>query len=150
MDDEVLAGDPALVGVVLAGEREGVQDGAAVDRLGDLVGVLGDDREQVGEQLVLERREVVRDRQRAVVAVIGAVDLPVIGDGDLLGAGGASRDDGCRGALGVARGGASNRLRADLFGRDLQACVVVAAVQAAASAMSLLVRYCLPSSSRRW
>ena len=36
----------------------------AVDRLGDLVGVLRDDREQVGEQLALERRQVVRDRRR--------------------------------------------------------------------------------------
>ena len=31
-------------------------DLAAVDRLGDLVGVLLDDREQVAEQLALERR----------------------------------------------------------------------------------------------
>jgi hypothetical protein len=67
--DEVLAGLAALVGVVLAGEQERVQDGLAVDRLGDLVGVLGDDREQVREQLVLERRQVVRNAQRAVVAV---------------------------------------------------------------------------------
>jgi hypothetical protein len=150
MDDEVLAGDAPLVGVVLAGERERVQDGAAVDRLGDLVGVLGDDREQVGEQLVLERRQVVRDRQRAVVAVIGAVDLAVVGDRDLLGAGRASGDDGRGGPRGVPRGGAANGLRADLLGCDLQACVAVAAAQAAASAMSLLVRNCRPSSSRRW
>ena len=36
-------------------------DPRAVDRLGDLVGVLLDDREQVGEQLALERRQVGRD-----------------------------------------------------------------------------------------
>ena len=54
----------------------------AVDRVGDLVGVLGDDREQVGQQLVLERREVVGDRQRAVVAVLGTVDRAVRGDRD--------------------------------------------------------------------
>ena len=74
MGDEVLARLAALVGVVLAGEQEGAQDRLAVDRVDDLVGVLGDDREQVAEQLVLERRQVVRDRQRAVVAVLGAVD----------------------------------------------------------------------------
>ena len=78
--DEVLAGLAALVGVVLAGEQERGQDGLAVDRLGDLVGVLGDDREQVREQLVLERRQVVRDAQRAVVAARGAIDRPVRGD----------------------------------------------------------------------
>jgi hypothetical protein len=47
--DEVLARLAALVGVVLAGEQERVQDGLAVDRLGDLVRVLGDDREQIGQ-----------------------------------------------------------------------------------------------------
>ena len=60
--DEVLAGLAALVGVVLAGEQERLQHGLAVDLVGDLVGVLGDDREQVGQQLVLERRDVARDR----------------------------------------------------------------------------------------
>ena len=64
VDDEVLARLAALVGVVLAGEHERLDDAVAVDRLGDLVGVLLDDREQVGEQLALERREVGRDRRR--------------------------------------------------------------------------------------
>ena len=82
MGDEVLAGLAALVGVVLAGEREGAQDGAAVDRLDDLVGVLGDDREQVREQLVLERRDVGRDADRAVIAVLGDVDGLVRRDRD--------------------------------------------------------------------
>jgi hypothetical protein len=82
MDDEVLAGDAALVGVVLAGERERRQHGLAVDRLDDLVGVLGHDREQVREQLVLERREVVRDRESAVVGALRPVDGAVRGDGD--------------------------------------------------------------------
>ena len=80
--DEVLAGLAALVGVVLAGEQERLQHGLAVHLVGDLVGVLGDDREQVGQQLVLERRDVARDRQRAVVAVLGDVDRPVRGDRD--------------------------------------------------------------------
>ena len=82
MGDEVLAGLAALVGVVLAGEQERAQDGRAVDRVGDLVGVLGDDREQVTEQLVLERRQVVGQRKRAVVAVLGEIDRPVCGDRD--------------------------------------------------------------------
>ena len=82
MGDEVLAGLAALVGVVLAGEQERAQDAPAVDLVGDLVGVLGDDREQVAEQLVLERREVVGQRQLAVVAVLGTVDRPVRGDRD--------------------------------------------------------------------
>jgi hypothetical protein len=83
MDDELLAGAAPLVGVVLAGEDEGLDDARAVDALGDLVGVLGDDREQVGEQLPLDRREVGRDvgGQRAVGVV---VDGPVPGDGDRL------------------------------------------------------------------
>ena len=122
MGDEVLAGLAALVGVVLAGEQEGAQDGLAVDRVGDLVGVLGDDREQVGQQLVLERRQVVRDRQRAVVAVLGAVDRAVRGDRDRRASASASAD---------------GRRR-------------VGAVQAAARLGLLLVRYCWPSSNRRW
>jgi hypothetical protein len=133
MDDEVLAGDAALVGVVLAGEREGAQDGAAVDPLDDLVGVLGDDREQVREQLVLERGEVGGDGERAVVAVLGAIDGAVRGDGDRrLGVGlrRAAGDDGRPRGIGPV--------------------AVVSAVQAAASVVSLLVRYRRPSSSRRW
>ena len=54
MDDEVLAGLAPLVGVVLAGEHERLHDAGAVHVLGDLVGVLLDDREQVGQQLALE------------------------------------------------------------------------------------------------
>jgi hypothetical protein len=80
MGDEVLARLAALVGVVLAGEQERLQDGLAVDLVGDLVGVLGDDREQVGQQFVLERCDVARDRDRAVVAVLGDVDRLVRGD----------------------------------------------------------------------
>jgi hypothetical protein len=122
--DEVLARLPALVGVVLAGEQEGVQDGLAIDRLGDLVRVLGDDREQIGEQLVLERRQVVRDRQRAVVAVLRTVDRAVRGDRDR---------------------------RADRVPtRDQRAVAVLGAAQAAARVGLLLIRYCCPSSNRRW
>jgi hypothetical protein len=121
--DEVLAGLAALVGVVLAGEQERVQDRLAVDRLGDLVGVLGDDREQVREQLVLERGQVVGDRQRAVVAVLDAVDRAVGGDRD--------------------RRGVGIRQRTIAVGAGV--------VQAAWGSLGLLgVRYCRPSSSRRW
>jgi hypothetical protein len=121
--------------------------------------VLGHDREQVREQLVLERREVVRDRERAVVGALGPVDGTVCGDSDrrLAGLRGAAGDDGRRragtvfparrDARVVARGRAANRLGADLFGRRL---TLGAAVQAATSVMSLLVRYRRPSSSRRW
>ena len=80
VDDELLAGPAALVGVVLAGEDEGLDDARAVDRLGDLVRVLGDDREQVGHQLALERREVGRDVGDRAVRLVGAVDGPVAGD----------------------------------------------------------------------
>jgi len=121
--DEVLARLAALVGVVLAGEQEGVQHGLAVDRLGDLVRVLGDDREQVGQQLVLERREVVRDRQRAVVAVYGTVDRTVRGDRD----------------------------RRRVLTRQRKVAVDAGVVQAACGSLGLLlVRYCRPSSNRRW
>jgi hypothetical protein len=118
--DEVLTRLAALVGVVLAGEEEGAQDRLAVDRIHDLVGVLGDDREEVGEQLVLERRQVVRDRQRTVVAVLGAID-------------------------GTMRGDRDRRLDVDVD----QRAVAVGAVQAAARLGLLLIRYCWPSSNRR-
>ncbi len=83
MGDEVLAGLAPLVGVVLAREHERLQDLAAVDRLGDLVGVLLDDREQVAEQLALEVGEVARQLERrrfgARRAVQRAADLDVAG-----------------------------------------------------------------------
>jgi hypothetical protein len=65
--------------VVLAGEHERVQQARLVDRRGGLVGVLGDDREQVGQQLALERRQVGgrlrrRGRVRARAADRAALD----------------------------------------------------------------------------
>jgi hypothetical protein len=74
--------------VVLAGEHEGADDGVAVDDLGDLVGVLLDDREQVVEKLALEVGEVGRrglQRGRGV-AVGRAVDRAVRLDADVRGA----------------------------------------------------------------
>jgi hypothetical protein len=70
--------------VVLAREHEGLDHARAVDRVGDLVGVLGDDREEVGQQLALDRGQVGRDVGRQDVRVIGAVDGTVPGDRDRL------------------------------------------------------------------
>ena len=80
MGDEVLARLAALVGVVLAGEHERADHAAAVDLAGDLLGVLLDDREQVGEQLALDRREVRGRLRRRGVGVIGAIDRLMRGD----------------------------------------------------------------------
>ena len=87
MRDEVLARLAALVGVVLAGEHERVDDRLAVDRLGDLVSVLLDDREEVGEELALEVGEVGgRGLQRGRSTTRGgAVDRPVRLDADARG-----------------------------------------------------------------
>jgi hypothetical protein len=82
MDDEVLAGDPPLVGVVLAGEHERLHDPVLVDGLGDLVGMFLDDREEVGEQVLLDPREVGRDRPAGLRVRRGAVDRRVGGDRD--------------------------------------------------------------------
>jgi hypothetical protein len=82
MDDEVLAGDPPLVGVVLAGEDERLDDAVLVDGLRDLVGVLLDDREQVREQVLLDPREVGRDRPARLRVRRGMVDRRVPGDRD--------------------------------------------------------------------
>ena len=79
VDDEVLARLAALVGVVLAGEDEGVDHAPAVDLARDLVGVLLDDREQVREQLALGRRQVGGRLGRRAVLVVLAVDRLVGG-----------------------------------------------------------------------
>jgi len=92
--------------------------------IGDLVRVLGHDREQVLQQLVLERREIVGDLDAAVVGAVRDVDRLVRRD----------RDDGPIPVLGD-RAGAVDRGLLD---------------QAACRLMFALVRNCLPSSSRRW
>ncbi len=58
MVDEVLAGLAPLVGMMLAGEDERCEDTIAVDHRSGLVGVLLHDREEISEQLALERREL--------------------------------------------------------------------------------------------
>jgi hypothetical protein len=73
---------------MLAGEHERVDHRLAVDRLGDLVGVLLDDREEVGEELALEVGEIGGRRfQRGRSAARGgAVNRPVRLDADVRGA----------------------------------------------------------------
>jgi hypothetical protein len=106
--------------VVLAGEHEGLYHAVAVDGLGDLVGVLLDDREQVGEQVLLEPRQVPGDRRARGGVRRGMVDRRVRGDRD--------------GALDSAAG-------------DRRARVVAAY---AAIAIGELLRNRRPSSRLRW
>jgi len=81
--DELLARLAALVGVVLAGEHEGADHRVAVDGLGDLLGVLLDDREEVAEELALEVGEIGGGGlQRGRGAARRAVDRAVRLDAD--------------------------------------------------------------------
>jgi hypothetical protein len=59
--DEVLTRAPALVGVALAGERERPFDRLGVDLLAAVCRVLGNDREEVAQQLALIRGELLGD-----------------------------------------------------------------------------------------
>jgi hypothetical protein len=127
VDDELLAGAAALVGVVLAGEDEGLHDALAVDRLGDLVGVLLDDREEVVQQLGLDGGQVLRDVRRRAVRMQRAVDGPVAGDGD--------------GLVGVQRAARDRRIGARL---------VLLGSQAACRRVVSLVRNLSPSSNLSW
>ena len=74
MDDEALTREPALVGVVLAGEDERRLDLLAVDLDGGRVGVLLDDREDVRQQAALELGEVGADDRRMRAAGGDLVD----------------------------------------------------------------------------
>jgi hypothetical protein len=53
MGDVLLARQPTLIGVVVAGVDKRLLDPLAIDRGGGMVGVFLDDREQVAEQLLL-------------------------------------------------------------------------------------------------
>ena len=121
---------------MLAGEQEGAHDRLAVDRLGDLVGVLEHHREQVGQQVVLERREVGGHAHRAVVAVLGLIDRAMRGHGD--------------GAVVVLWGAAGDRHAARVARAELVHAPVLGVAQAASLWVSPLVRNRRPSSSRRW
>jgi hypothetical protein len=127
VDDELLPRLAPLVGVVLAGEDEGVDHAAAVDPQRRLVGVLLDDREEIREQLPLQRREV-----------LGRLGDPG-NDLVLLGPDGAALDEvGQR--LGV-RLRPRKRRRRD---------AVTLPRWGQAAARVLVVRYVRPSSSRCW
>jgi hypothetical protein len=80
--DELLARLAALVGVVLAREHERLDDGLAIDGLGDLLRVLLDDREQVRQELALEVGEVGGRGLQRGGGVRRAVDRPVRLDAD--------------------------------------------------------------------
>jgi hypothetical protein len=79
MGDEVLARLAALVGVALAGEREGTLDRRPVDPVVAVDLVLADDREEVAQQGPFLGRQVlgdVVDGGRGPVRLLGA-DLDV-------------------------------------------------------------------------
>ena len=80
VDDELLTRLAALVGVVLAGEAEGVLDPGPVDLDGRVLGVLLDDREEVAEQAALGGREVGATGGRRGLGVLDAVHgRPLLG-----------------------------------------------------------------------
>jgi hypothetical protein len=81
MDDELLAGHAALVGVVLAGEDERLLDALAIDLHRGGVRVLLDDRKDVREQAALE------------IGEIGPVDLRVPAGADRVDRRAARADD---------------------------------------------------------
>jgi hypothetical protein len=82
MGDEVLARKSPLVAVVQAGVDERALHPLAVDRLGGLIGMLLDDREQVAEQALLSRRQL-RARNRGVSSRIAdLVDRGTLGGND--------------------------------------------------------------------
>ncbi|MGH2941467.1 MAG: hypothetical protein ACRDLN_01640 [Solirubrobacteraceae bacterium] len=85
MDDELLARHAALVGVVLAGEHERRLDLLAIDQDGGGVGVLLDDREDVGQQAALEVGEVGAVDGRVAAGADGVDRRAARGDNPLPG-----------------------------------------------------------------
>ena len=133
--DELLAGLAPLVGVMHARVDERLLDAVAVDlerRVIRVIRVLLDDREQVAEQLLLERRQIGALHERVRGRVTEAIDAL------------AHRGD--RG-----RGRALSRLRAVLRRRVLGAVSRLAASDRPAQPPGggfVLLRYRLPSSYR--
>jgi hypothetical protein len=129
-----------IFGVVVAGEDERLHDPLAVDLLRDLVRVLLDDREQVREQVALERGQLPgRVRRRDVMR--RAVDRPVRGDRHgTLGRAVAAGGGGAAGLVGVGLGRAARHRRGALAFGGGQAAVRIGA----------LLRNERPSSRRRW
>jgi hypothetical protein len=74
VDDEVLAGPAALVGVVDARVNKGVLEAVAVDRYGRMSEMLLDDREQVGQQPLLGGRQLSMDDRFMGAAPLGLID----------------------------------------------------------------------------
>jgi hypothetical protein len=74
MDDEILAGFAALVGVVHARVHERLLNALAVDRLGRVIGMLLDDREQVAEQPALDRGQLGALDRLVSLRVLDAID----------------------------------------------------------------------------
>jgi hypothetical protein len=75
MGDEVLARLALLVGMALAGEREGPLDRVTVDLVVTVGRVLANDRKEVAEQLPLVGVEILRDlvdRRGDAASVAGA------------------------------------------------------------------------------
>ena len=88
MDDELLAGEPPLVGVMGAGVGKRCLDAIPGDRKG-LVSVFLDDGEEVAQQPALERRELRILDRGFVVAGNKPVDARALrgqrGEGAILG-----------------------------------------------------------------
>ncbi len=74
VDDELLARLAPLVGVMATREEERLDDAVAVDRHRRLLGVLLDDREEVGEQPALGRRQLGVVDRRGEAARAGRAD----------------------------------------------------------------------------
>src|SRR5262249_59641590 len=79
VDDERRARLEALIGVVLAGEEEGVLHARALYGDGGVLGVLLDDREQIAEQPALGVGEVGADDRRVLLGMRDAVDRHPLG-----------------------------------------------------------------------
>jgi hypothetical protein len=80
--DEVLAGAPPLIGVVVAREREGALDRVAIDRADPVLRVLGDDREEVAQQVALGGRQLLGDlvyRRGGVLGTLPHARVPAMG-----------------------------------------------------------------------
>jgi hypothetical protein len=78
VDDEVLAGGPALVGVALAGEHEGPLHHGAVDLLGRLARVFLHHCEQIAEEHALVVAEPrTRSRRALPLVLVDRVALEV-------------------------------------------------------------------------
>jgi hypothetical protein len=122
---------------VLAREHERLHDARAVDGLRDLVGVLLDDREQVGQQFALDLGEVGRDAALGIRMRRRPVDGRVGGDGH-----GAVR-------VGLGRAAGDPRLpvgvQPELTGGGAGGLAAYAA-----TGIGALLRYRRPSSRRRW